>query len=180
IEELAQDCGKRFSLGPGIIKSLSIKTQAPLVEFYHETHPDAQVCSRSSMLGPISNFLHKHANFHTFLVLNGWRITPSASTAKAPNSIVQIQFDNILYVGQVVAIILHSQSRIDNTSTVIHVHWFRRLQDVNTTAWDPYPELEIGFWEYNAFLQKGEDGPPPIIPPSLIKSQACCVTVTLP
>ncbi len=42
------------------------------------------------------------------------------------------------------------------------------------------PELEVSFWEYNRFLQPDEDGPPALIPPSIIKSQASRLTVILP
>lgn len=42
------------------------------------------------------------------------------------------------------------------------------------------PELEVGFWEYNGSLQPNEVGPSALIPPSLIKSQACRLTVVLP
>lgn len=41
------------------------------------------------------------------------------------------------------------------------------------------PELEVFFWEYNNYQRVGDEGPPPLIPPSLIKSQAARATVNL-
>ena len=42
------------------------------------------------------------------------------------------------------------------------------------------PELEVKFWAYNDYLRPGEEGPPQLIPPSLVKSQACRLAIHLP
>lgn len=42
------------------------------------------------------------------------------------------------------------------------------------------PELEVKFWAYNDYLRFGEEGPPQLIPPSLVKSQACRLAIHLP
>lgn len=39
------------------------------------------------------------------------------------------------------------------------------------------PELEVFFWKYNDFLRRNEPGPPVLITPDLIKSQAARATV---
>ena len=42
------------------------------------------------------------------------------------------------------------------------------------------PELEVHFWHFDKYLSKEEPGPPNLIKPSSIISQACRVAILLP
>ncbi|THH06302.1 hypothetical protein EW145_g4183 [Phellinidium pouzarii] len=160
VEDRTRDCGlgiKRPSLGAHIMKTLSDDLQMSLLDYYNDVYPEA--------------------DFHTYIIIDGRRITPSTSATKAPNSIIQTEFDGQVYAGQVISVLTHSQFRIAQSTTLLHVHWFRRLTEVDTSLWDLYSRFF--FWEYNNYLRVGDEGPPPLVPPSLVKSQAARATVNL-
>ncbi len=59
---------------------------------------------------------------------------------KAPNSIIQMEFDGDLYVGQVTDIFSHRQKGLDaGNDRHLHffrVRWFRPFTSLNTDIWD--------------------------------------------
>ncbi|KAL5521122.1 hypothetical protein ACEPAG_9044 [Sanghuangporus baumii] len=165
IDEISEDYNKTISLSAASnMKRIEDELQNGLLKYYNRTEPQADVVSRTSAYVPGINLLNIKADFF--------------SATKAPNSIIQTEFDGELFVGQVISVFSHKQQHVPGPRIFLHVRWFRSRLDIDTSDWDPYPELEVKFWEFNTFLT-GE-GPPAIIPPSLVKSQACRVTVNLP
>ncbi|KAL5485641.1 hypothetical protein ACEPAI_6682 [Sanghuangporus weigelae] len=148
------------SLGAGVVRTLQRELQNTLLEFYGEMYPQANICAPSDRSRT-----------------DGRRISASTSAKRASNSIIQMEFDDQIYVGQVISIIRHSQLRIGHPIIFVHVLWFRKSQDVDTNIWDEFPELEIFFWKYNDYLHPGEPGPPRVITTDHIKSQAARATV---
>lgn len=111
--------------------------EAPLVEFYQETEPTARVLSRSSVLSEDSNVLFPQAKYHNFVVINSRRIEPSSRAGNAPNSIIQMEFGDELFAGQVISIVTHMQSGCAEPRIFLHVRWFRSHHDIDTSIWDP-------------------------------------------
>ncbi|KAL5478281.1 hypothetical protein ACEPAI_2465 [Sanghuangporus weigelae] len=173
------DCGKKFSLGPGVDHRLDKELEIPVIDSYRETHPEGSIVSSSSDLMEHSNVLFPFAKFHSYIIIEGRRIVPSQSAQKAPNAIIQMELHGVLSVGQVVKFFSHQQNSQLEPWTFLHVNWFRSHHDIDMKAWDPYPELEIRFWVYNDYLCYGE-GLPVVIPPSLVKSQACRLATYFP
>lgn len=129
---------KCFSLGPSTRHFLSVALQKELVQYYWEVHRDAVVCSRTTRTpGPEPNYIDSRATSHSHLVLDGRRILPSKSAAKAPNSIIQVELNRTHYVGQVISIFSHHQDRVNDTTVLLNVEWFRKLSDIDTSTWDP-------------------------------------------
>ncbi|KAL5476588.1 hypothetical protein ACEPAI_3268 [Sanghuangporus weigelae] len=164
----------RPSLGAGVIQSLEKELWDPLLEFYDDTFPDAAVCPPTNR-SRHGNHLVTKAKFFSYFIKDGRRVTPSKSAEKAPNSIIQVEFDGRIFVGQVISVIQHLQLRIGRPIVFTHVRWFRSSQDVDTTIWDQFPEIEIFFWKYNDCIRPGEPGPPCLITTDRIKSQAARV-----
>lgn len=110
--------------------------QTALLEYYRDAYPDASVCAPGDSRGGNGNHLVLRAKFHSYLIKDGRRITPSNSPDKAPNSIIQMESDGKIFAGQVISIFQHYQFRIDWPSTLLHVRWFRQSLDVSTSEWD--------------------------------------------
>ncbi|KAL5489730.1 hypothetical protein ACEPAI_4562 [Sanghuangporus weigelae] len=167
---------KRPSLGPGIIDFFDRALQKPLLNYYETVYPEAGVCAQTSRSRG-GDHLVTQAEFCSYLIKDGRRITPSKSASKAPNSIIQMEFGGEIFVGQVISIFRHYQPSIGRRIVFLHVCWFHRSRDVNTDIWDEFPELEISFWKYNDSLRPEERGPPSIITSDRIKSQAARATI---
>lgn len=111
--------------------------QSALLEYYNDAYPEACVCAPGMSRVENGNHLVLRAKFHTYLIKDGRRITPSSSPDNAPNSIIQMELDGQIFVGQVISIMQHYQFRIDRPSMLLHVRWFRRSIEVSTAEWDP-------------------------------------------
>ncbi|KAL5520523.1 hypothetical protein ACEPAG_9747 [Sanghuangporus baumii] len=164
------------SLGEGVTKTLDRELWKALLEFYDEMYPEAKVCSPMDR-SRSGNHLITIAKCFSYLIKDGRRISSSTSAKKAPNSVIQIEFQGQIYIGQVVSIIRHTQLRIGHSILFVHVKWFWASQEVDTTIWDQFPELEIFFWKYNDYIRTGEPGPLCLITTDRIKSQAARATV---
>ena len=131
----------RFSLGPGAIQHLERHMQQHLLNFYRKDSQSIKICSRTSSALPTNAaYLSGSATFHSHIILDGRRIAPCPHKEKASNAIVQVDLNGTRYVGQVIAIITHTQSKIPiPTRTLLHVDWFVRCADeeIATTLWDP-------------------------------------------
>lgn len=123
------------SLGRGIYDSLDKTLQKPLLDYYESVYPEADVCAPTNR-SRTADHLITDAEFHSYLIKDGRRITPSKSAAKAPNSIIQMEFGEQIFVGQVISIFRHYQPSVRRRITFLHVRWFRRSYDVDTTVWD--------------------------------------------
>ncbi|KZS99348.1 uncharacterized protein LAESUDRAFT_718710, partial [Laetiporus sulphureus 93-53] len=169
----------RLTLGAGKRQQLSRAQQKMLLQYYSDHYPLVEIVDISTMSpqqGAV--FLTTTVYVHDYLVLDGRRITPSRGVGwKAPNSIIQINLGNTRYVGELRAIITHRQVNIQESQHLVHVEWFIDLANMDTSAWEPYPELEVKFWEYNTYQDPLVSGPPALIPASYIQSQACRVTI---
>lgn len=77
------------------------------------------------------------AKFHKFIILDGRRITPSTKADHAPDSIIQLEIDGELFVGQLTGIFSHTQRDVAGTGTFLRVQWFRPYPGIDTHAWDP-------------------------------------------
>ncbi|TDL17694.1 hypothetical protein BD410DRAFT_807179 [Rickenella mellea] len=153
IEEQTAHVQKRFSLTSGSSQHLTAELQDQLLDYYCETHPDAQIIARTAPSTATTHFLLSQVKFFKSVVLDGRRITASLlSSSRSPESLVQIDLQGHRYVGQ--------QPGINGIAELLNVRWFRRLTDIDTAAWDPYPELEVFFWEHGAFLEPHEPGMP--------------------
>lgn len=106
--------------------------QESLVEYYRENYPQALVVSR----GSDGNFLNAMAKFHSFITLDGRRIKPSLKAERAPNSIIQMQLGEELFVGQVTSVLSHRQDGIEGAITFLQVRWFRPYRAIDTSPWD--------------------------------------------
>ena len=130
--------GIRFSLGDATKMSLPLEDQSDLLEYYHNTFPDAAVIACSSDFDlEEPNFLISRGLSHKHLILDGRHLLPSESLTKAHSSIIQADFDGVRYVGQVVKIFSHDQPDIPNCQHLVSVHWFKRLEGFDTSHWDP-------------------------------------------
>ncbi|KAH9935850.1 hypothetical protein B0H21DRAFT_711539 [Amylocystis lapponica] len=150
IAELEHDLSSRFSLDAGALHSLARERQHIYLHFTHA-------------------------------MLDGRRIFPSRGAGKyAPDSIIQANFANMRYVGEIFQILTHVQPGTPGgPNHILYVRWFSRLTDVDTSIWDPYPELEIGFWLHKSYLNPSQSGPPAFIPISDVVSQACRIGIKL-
>lgn len=129
---------QRLSVGPCTTKALSNETQALLVGYYADTYPDARVLPLTTAeTGSNINFINSRAKVASHIILDGRRILPSKSSSKAANSIVQMELNGEMYVGQVIDIFTHCQRRIGKTLKFLRVLWFRRLSILDTGIWDP-------------------------------------------
>ena len=134
-----------------MIQTLTRKQQIGLVKFYLTTHLDAHVISRfadSDDLNP--NFVYARTKFHKNFILDGQRITPSTSLTPAPTSIVQMDLNNIRYVGQIFHVFIHKQAKAEESIRLLKATWFRRLKEANTTLGSIVCEMAptICFTEY--------------------------------
>jgi hypothetical protein len=91
--------------------------------------------THASAENPDPNYLLTRVNFHNYIILNGRCVAPSLSLIKASNSIIQADLENTHYVGQVFAIMSHSQRRIERESVLLDVKWFHRKLDINLHHW---------------------------------------------
>ncbi|KZP27743.1 hypothetical protein FIBSPDRAFT_886300 [Athelia psychrophila] len=153
MDKQTSDVDKQLSLGDARMTSL-----------------DPEHCVVESDRTP-PNFLVSHVRSYKHLILNGCHILPSKSLTRANNSIIQVDFDELHYVGQSIKIFAHEQPKVPGYNMLMSVCWFKRIV-VDMKNWDLYPELEILFWENAAFLGPSDHGPAHIIPTSLIVSQA--------
>ena len=109
-----------------------------LVNHYEDAYPDARVVSiTTSETGRDLNFITGRAKFASHIVVDGRRILPSNSSSNAPNSIIQMEFNGELYVGQVTDIFTHHQRHVEKSLNFLRVLWFRRLTTLDTGIWDP-------------------------------------------
>ncbi len=80
------------------------------MKFYDGAYPNAGVVSRTTAeTGDDLNFVNSSGKITSYAVVDGRRIAPSKSSMKAPNSIIQMEFDGDLFVGQVTDIFSHRQ-----------------------------------------------------------------------
>ncbi|KAH9928238.1 hypothetical protein B0H21DRAFT_712161 [Amylocystis lapponica] len=155
--QVEHDLRSRFSLDGGALEILDRKLQLEL-----------------------PHFLNTNIRKHNYVVLDGRRIRPSRGQGShSPDSIIQANFADKRYVGEVFEILTHYQHGIGLQTHLLYVRWFSRLTDVDTSPWDPYPELEVNFWEYNHYLNPAHSGPPAFILVSDVLSQACRVAIKL-
>ncbi|OCB85355.1 hypothetical protein A7U60_g7664 [Sanghuangporus baumii] len=179
IDEATADTRKRFSAGPSSVDQLPNALQKHLVQFYETYHADARVYARNATfhhhtaLSP--NFLSDRVEYLKYIILDGRRIIPSIDTFRAPNSIIQAQFNGGKIVGQVIRIIKHCQRFVEGSTILLHVRWFKPLERniLNTHPWDIHPELEVGFFEFDSYIVE----PPPLLRPEDVISQACRVRI---
>lgn len=130
---------QRLSIGPCTTMSISNETQALLVEYYANAYPDARVLPLTTAeTGPNINFINGRAKVASHIIVDGRRILPSKSSSKAANSIVQMELNGEMNVGQVTGIFTHCQRRVGKTLNFLRVLWFRRLTMLDTGIWDPY------------------------------------------
>lgn len=109
-----------------------------MVEFYRKRYRDAKVVSiTASNPGPSPNFKSNCADFHKYLVIDGRRISASGSLAHAPSSIMQLDLHASRYVGEVFSNISHQQAKIEDMTTLLEVHWFKKSTEADTSIWDP-------------------------------------------
>ncbi len=128
---------KRLAVGPCTTRPISNEIQMLLVNYYADAYPDAHVLtSTTAETGPNINFIRSRAKIASHIVIDGRRISPSKSSSKAPNSIVQMELNGEMYVGQVIVIFTHHQRRVEKTLTFHRVRWFRRLTTLDTEIWD--------------------------------------------
>lgn len=121
-----------------MMQTLTREQQTALVEFYQNTYPDARIISRAAHSDdPNPNYVFGRAKFHKHIILDGRRITPSASLTHAPTSIVQMDLNNKRYVGQIFHVFTHKQPKIEKVVELLDVHWFCRLEEADTKHWDP-------------------------------------------
>jgi hypothetical protein len=130
---------RRFSLGPGVTKAIDRKQLHHLLVFYHTTHPEARVLDHATYVDDLehANYLNIHARFHKYMFLQGRKISPSTSLSNACNSIIQVDFDGVLYAGQVFSVVTHHQPQVEKEEILFEVSWFERLEDADTSHWDP-------------------------------------------
>ena len=126
-------------LGDGVTRELKAGEHLPLLQYYNCKYPDAQVVShRAQQAHSAANFLTARARFYTHFILSGHRISASDSLVAAPNSIVQVNFGVHRYVGQIFQIFRHYQPQVPESekTTLLHVKWFRPLQNAPSWLWD--------------------------------------------
>ncbi|KAH9917859.1 hypothetical protein B0H21DRAFT_827671 [Amylocystis lapponica] len=182
IAELEHDLSSRFSLDAGALHSLARERQHDLLVFYTCKYPLAPIVDiTASTRPPNAHFLNVNIHVHNYVVLDGWCIFPSRGAGKyAPDSIIQANFANMRYVGEIFQILTYVQPGTPGgPNHILYVRWFSRLTDVDTSIWDPYPELEIGFWLHKSYLNPSQSGPPAFIPISDVVSQACRIGIKL-
>lgn len=130
--------GQRFSLGSYTTDTLDAELQSNMLNFYANSFPDARVLSRGARNISVqsANFLNSRAKFHKYLVLDGRRLIPSRSLTYAPSAIIQADFNNTRYLGQIFDIITHHQTGTNGPTILINVHWLIRLEAAETELWD--------------------------------------------
>ncbi|KAH9911971.1 hypothetical protein B0H21DRAFT_714183, partial [Amylocystis lapponica] len=180
-EQVEHDLRSRFSLDGGTQEVLERTLQLELRQFYEHKYPMIPIVDITCPSPPpAAHFLHTTIRKHNHVVLDGRRIRPSRGQGTyAPDSIIQANFAGTRYVGEVFQVLTHFQPGVGRETHLLHVQWFRRLTGIDTSPWDPYPELEVAFWEYNGYLNPRESGPPAFVLISDILSQACRVTIKL-
>ena len=133
---------KLFGTGLGDSKYLSRPLQRLFVEFYKNNHAYANVRARNAIIhGAMTitpNFLLDSVDLLEYIVLHGKRIVSATDPYHAPNSIIQVLFNGVKYVGQVIGIYRHSQTLVEGSTILIHTRWFRALERgvVDTSLWD--------------------------------------------
>ncbi|EMD32048.1 hypothetical protein CERSUDRAFT_77644 [Gelatoporia subvermispora B] len=165
---VADEMGVHWALGPAARVMMDPTLQTQLLQYYDERYPQSQIVSTfAQQRQPGETFLNTQVSIHDYLILRGRRITVSKFNGKSPDSLVQANFGGRRYVGEVEGILSHrqlmSETRLPE-AYLLQVRWFSKLQDIDTSIWDPYPELEVLFWEYNKYLDPQQEGPPSIIP----------------
>ncbi|GJE84480.1 hypothetical protein PsYK624_005560 [Phanerochaete sordida] len=182
--DLANQFSVEFELGPGRRSNLNLGEQNGLLEYYTIKYPAAQVVARANTAPPPeSSYLTDTALFHDYVTLHGRRIVPSRFDGRAGNSIVQINHGDERFVGEVQLILSHSQPLNGCTTRreqLIGVRWFKRARPEIADIWDPYPELEVLFWEHGVYLDPNREGPPFLLPVKAVLSQACRLAIRLP
>lgn len=112
-----------------------------MVKYYEETYPNSRVVSRTTAeIGDDLNFVNNLGKIASYAVVDGRRITASRSSMKAPNSIIQMEFDGDVFVGQVTDIFSHRQKGLDagrdESVHLFRIQWFRPYESINTDIWD--------------------------------------------
>lgn len=75
---------------------------------------------------------------HPHIIINGRRVVAKSDPGRAPNSIIQTEFDGQTYAGQVTHIFTHKQDRIQRTPVLyLYVRWFKRFAHPIADVWDP-------------------------------------------
>ncbi|KAJ7470860.1 hypothetical protein FB451DRAFT_1472522 [Mycena latifolia] len=179
IEQLSSDLGTPFSMGMAVSKELPALLQRDILQYYRTTYPTIPILDRAAEIGDATNpiFLHGSVQVHRYFILDGRRITSSASLDDASSSLVQLDADGTRYVGQIFNILTHHQPGLETPQCLLDIRWMRRLTDCDMSAWEPYPELEIFSWEYGRFLGRTDPGPGRFIPIGSVLSQACRLTI---
>ncbi|KAI1786548.1 hypothetical protein LXA43DRAFT_1099092 [Ganoderma leucocontextum] len=143
----------RYALGFHTTCLLTLSEHADLLEYYNHAHVYARVLSpRDRNSGDNPNFLYSYGAFYE-----------------------HVFFESTCYVGQAVQIFGHQQQHVNNAteSVLLRVRWLCREEEHRgPNPWAAYPELEVYFWNFRTFLPPGI-GPPTLIPPSAVVSQAC-------
>jgi hypothetical protein len=134
--------GQNRVLGKGTSRRLDARQLRYLTRYYEEAFPEAskgiairtQECAAYSEQRP----LDAYATYHAYIILGGRRIVPSTSEDRAPDSIVQIVFNNRLYVGQATAILSHTLAVVNSgrPQVLLEIRWFREDSEFDSRAWD--------------------------------------------
>ncbi|KAL5535628.1 hypothetical protein ACEPAF_3722 [Sanghuangporus sanghuang] len=138
VDALYEEYNKSISLSTASnTATLDDELQNSLLEYYQNSNPEAAIVSRTARFIKGMNLLNIKAVFFSYLILQGRHIAPSAKASKAPNSIIQLEFNGELFVGQVINLFTHTQHNIRGPKIFLHVRWFKPRNDVNTEDWDP-------------------------------------------
>jgi len=128
----------KFSMGPAVRKDLPPALQNDLLEYYNLTYPTIPIVSRAAETSSSNTyFIHGSAHVHAHFILDGRRITSSASQTDASSSLIQLDADGVRYVGQIYNIITHRQPGLNSPHYLLDVRWMRRCLDFDMSPWDP-------------------------------------------
>ncbi|KAI0309474.1 hypothetical protein OF83DRAFT_1158491, partial [Amylostereum chailletii] len=165
---------------------LSPRAQLALYRMYND--PSKRVYWPAERLKPrTAPFLTTRAQFSRYVILDGRRITSvaesQAKTHRASSSIVKAIINGHEYTGEVLRLFQHAQAGLPEQSTMYaEMNWLVPALSVPiaNNPWADFPELQVKFWVYGKYLEDGiidSDGPPSVIPMSLIRSPAARSTI---
>ncbi|KII83669.1 hypothetical protein PLICRDRAFT_180270 [Plicaturopsis crispa FD-325 SS-3] len=162
----------RVQAGPvaNPLTMLSTEARLGLHRYYNKPTPRVHY-QLEARPAPNSRRLVESAQFYSWALLDGRRITPTSRTLRysAGSSIVKVKYEGKSYSGEVRSIFHHRQPGIEESTPLFaEIEWMKNinLSPVEGDPWSLFPYLEVETWEFQKYwpVHSTGDAPPPVVP----------------
>ncbi|KZT54921.1 hypothetical protein CALCODRAFT_510434 [Calocera cornea HHB12733] len=147
---------------------LEHELQHRLLDWYRRVHPQLSIYHPGEPTAPWrANFLNHRGTFYPKLRLDGKRILAvNEEKSSKSDSLVLLQYQpGTQWVGELWAVVRHSQEGVTPPVTFALVAWLVPLQDtpLHADLYRDLKELEVDFWKYDVYQGPDDFGPDALV-----------------